>query len=311
MFITLIIIFFVHLAFKIEFVEGMCTNAVNGGTWKFKPGRDVALFGIETVEECSVMCASNSTCKGYTWRYDGVIGWCYKFAVLEDIFESAGVHSGTVTEVLEGSCLAEADAIIDEITTQSSDECAQLCYNTNGCVGYTWYEKSTPFPQYCFLYSICEDVIPCYGCSSGRISCVTSPQCYQYNVLDEESRSVHLHSDLDSNFYYCDRLEPGDVTSPRWQGQGYYRIMEPAGTVLSSSDPGINHCGTYGSGWIRGDTDDIQVGEERTVEACFTGHGDSCFRRKMISVTRCPGDYFVYQLSEVPTCFSRYCAALK
>ena len=106
--------------------------------------------------------------------------------------------------------LAGADDIIDEVTVESSEACAQLCTTTDGCLGYTWYEKLTPFPQFCFMYKNCEDTVPCYGCSSGRLSCISSPQCYGYRVLDEESRSVNLHSEQNSNFYFCDREASGN-----------------------------------------------------------------------------------------------------
>ncbi len=36
--------------------------------------------------------------------------------------------------------------------------------------------------------------------------------------------------------------------------QAITEIKEPVGIVIPSSDPGINHCGTHGSGWINEDT---------------------------------------------------------
>ena len=103
LFIKLIVCFGV---LELQNVEGKCENLITSATWKFKAGRDVSHFGVETVEECAALCASNPECRGYTWRFDDVIGWCYKFAVLENIHECAGCQSGTIAEVLEGSCLA-------------------------------------------------------------------------------------------------------------------------------------------------------------------------------------------------------------
>ena len=81
--------------------------------------------------------------------------------------------------------------IIDAGATESSDECAGLCYASDGCRGFTWYDNTTALPNRCFLFTICEDTLPCQHCISGRISCIASPQCYNYKILDEESRNVN------------------------------------------------------------------------------------------------------------------------
>ena len=170
---------------------GKCANSVqcnSGATWNFESGRDVFHPGINTVEECSALCGKHEECVGFTWRFDGVMGWCYEFAVLEGIHECSGCESRTVTEMLEGACSAGSEDIIDEFTVESSRECEQLCLDSDGCRGFTWYEKSTAFPNFCFLYSKCEDELPCIDCSSGRLSCIATPQCYQYKIMDESNR---------------------------------------------------------------------------------------------------------------------------
>ena len=148
-----------------------------------------------------MQCASSPECRGYTWRFDGVVGWCYEFAVLDGPIECPGCHSGTITEVLEGACLAGDDGFIEEVVLESADACAELCYDTDTCHGYTWYGKTTAFPQYCFLYSKCDEITPCIDCTSGRIDCIASPQCYNYKVLDEESRNIHNTVIVDGSYH--------------------------------------------------------------------------------------------------------------
>ncbi len=200
--------------------------------------------------------------------------------------------------------------IIDAGPTESSDECAGLCYASDGCSGFTWYDNTTALPNRCFLFTICEDTLPCQHCTSGRISCVASPQCYNYKVLDEESRNVKSKGDGE----FCDKVDNDRNCSPgKWEGAGYYRFMQPAGIMIPTSDPGSFHCGTLGTGWINGTTDSLPVGEETSMEMCFSWINpvlDSCHHRDEVRVTRCPEGYYVYYLKDAPAITYRYCSSM-
>ncbi len=252
------------------------------------------------------MCASSPECRGYTWRFDGVVGWCYEFAALEDLHECPECHSEAFTEVLEGACLAGDDGFIEEVVLESSDACAQLCYDTDSCHGYTWYAKTTAFPRYCFLYTKCDEMAPCLDCTSGRINCIASPQCYNYKILDEESRNVHFNLNI-SDFPFSDNYAVSRFRSPRWEDDGYYRVIKPAGIKITTSDPGPQRCGTDKPFWINGETESLEVGEETAMEVCVNYGNDPCFVSEEITATRCPGDYLVYYLPHTP---GRYCTSM-
>ena len=78
---------------------------------------------------------------------------------------------------------------------------------------------------------------------------------------------------------------------------------------MPTKSPGDLHCNTDRAGWINDEEDAIQhmkVGEEVYVKACFHTDQPDCFE-KQITVTRCPGDFYVYYLVETPRCNYRYC----
>ena len=49
-------------------------------------------------------------------------------------------------------------------------------------------------------------------------------------------------------------------------------------------------------------------GEKVNGTVCFAIDIDECFWSESIEIVNC-GEYFVYNLPEVPTCHLRYCAA--
>ena len=129
------------------------------------------------------------------------------------------------------------------------------------------------------------------------------PECNDYLVLDDSTRNVH-HGNEE---YYCDWA---NTTSPDWQGSNWYRMMPPAGVVITETSLEMYHCGTSFPGWIRG-THPTDEGEQVDVEACFSadyGNGDDCYYTQNIKITNC-GEYYVYFLPESPRCATRYCAA--
>jgi len=301
--------FVTKLCLGILFLKGThgCATSVTGATWKFTWGVDVEIQGVETVELCSELCREDASCHGYTWLTNGVVSYCYKFKSLDGMHVCEGCSSGTFPENLTGACAGSVDDVLDSGTTDSFEDCEQFCHDTLGCNVYTWYDQSTPFSRSCFLYELCTEEIPCTGCSTGRINCISSPQCFDYHVLNEESRSI-IDYDADCKSCYCD--QDGYVhESGLWKGKGYYRFMEPSGTMMPESSPGKYHCGTGAVGWLNGQHPE-EVGLEVEMEACFdsSSSGD-CNYSTNITVTKCNDGYFVYHLVDTPSCYERYCAA--
>ena len=92
-----------------------------------------------------------------------------------------------------------------------------------------------------------------------------------------------------------------------WQGSGYYRFVEPAGTMMPESSPGERHCGTGRSGWLNGQHP-TELGQEKALEVCFDFVNNICDQRRNITVTKCDG-FYVYYLVDVPSCNNRYCGS--
>ena len=131
------------------------------------------------------------------------------------------------------------------------------------------------------------------------------PECNHYLILDDPTRNVnHGFEEYEDNVDNC-----GYDTSPDWKGENWYRMMPPAGVVMTETSLERFHCGTSHPGWIRG-THPTDEGEKVTVEVCFSGDigdGSDCLFTQNIEITHC-GEYYVYLLPEVG-CGNRYCAA--
>ena len=242
----------IYFSAALRRAEGKCVTSTEELTWTFVNGRDTFKHDIESVEECSALCANLPGCKGYTWRFDIVLGrtWCYEFEELENLHDCPGCSSGVVPNTFDEACTMSTTNVIDEVSTITSQDCYQSCVDTDECNSYTWYNKSTPFANICFKLSGCYSLTPCFGCTSGKLNCFAPvpttpspstssttalhttqlptttlttqppapPQCNQYSILDEKSRNDHT-SGYD---FYCDQAGHSN-TSPRWKSRGYYR----------------------------------------------------------------------------------------
>ena len=138
------------------------------------------------------------------------------------------------------------------------------------------------------------------------------PECSDYLIMDDSSRNVHngyeKYTDED-NDYNC-----GYDTSPDWHGRNWYRMMPPAGVVITETSLTDHHCGSLRPGWIQG-SHPTNEGEQVDALVCFSadagdGAGGECEWGKPIQITHC-GDFYVYYLFQVPACAARYCAADK
>ena len=144
-------------------------------------------------------------------------------------------------------------------------------------------------------------------------------------ILDEDDRNVNhagcwdgtgnydednMIKDDDGNWiFYVDR-EGHDRKSAQWKGEGYYRLMEPAGIQLPEYTPGSEHCGTGATGWLNGSHPE-RSGEEVLRTVCFDGdrgNEHDCWEKQTITVTNCKG-YYVYFLPDFIYGEGRYCGA--
>ena len=130
--------FVIALCFGIIFLKGThgCATNVTGATWKFTVGfdHDIVKAGVETVELCSELCKEDASCHGYTWRSDGIIGWCYMFKSLDGMHACEGCISGTFPENLTGACAGSVEDVLDSGATETFEDCEQFCHDTLGCL---------------------------------------------------------------------------------------------------------------------------------------------------------------------------------
>jgi len=302
------------LILAVRDVSGVeCVTSVSGYTWEFKAGTDEEFTGVQTVDACLKKCNENRLCQGYTWVSTGVVSYCYTFQNLVGYHTCAGCSSGTVSSCNPVACSGNVDDILDQVTAQSNQECAKLCYDTPPfiCTAFTYYRSSS----LCFLYSYCNDQVPCNDCNTCSKNCIKQDkpdlpyQCSEYMVMDESDRSVR-NGGCGYNGgeqCYCDSEDSRYITSPRWQGAGFYRLMSSAGTKLTESYLGEFHCGTAAPGWLRGEHPQ-DIGVEKTMTVCFVYRDYECYMQSDITVTNCNG-YYVYYLPETPSCRMRYCAS--
>ena len=133
--------------------------------------------------------------------------------------------------------------------------------------------------------------------------------CTGYNILDEKERNHRFKTPSGTN--WCDKTGVSYKRSPKWQGEGWYRIMAPAGTQLVEQYAGTWHCGTGVTGWLEGSHSGIGVGQTVDRKVCFDVYRGSCASYPEwsldIKIRNC-GNFFIYYLKDVNWCNSGYCA---
>ena len=135
-------------------------------------------------------------------------------------------------------------------------------------------------------------------------------------VLDEADRSVTNDNrdkceDDDGNWICVYDREASRYTSAQWKGEGYYRLLLPAGKQIPEYAPVDWRCGSALTGWLNGTHPD-QFGVEVNMTVCFDwdrGNKWDCRFKRDIRVTNCKG-YYVYFLPELTFQSARYCGAI-
>lgn len=124
----------------------------------------------------------------------------------------------------------------------------------------------------------------------------TNPGCGDYKVLNDSSRkySSGIGGQKSDN-------EPNND----WAGEGWYRVMEPAGTRIYSSKPEKDEtCGTYYPGGIKVNIIP-DAGETVNNVVCLSGSTSYCEETVQIKVKNC-GRFYLYYLPKLLS-YTRYC----
>ena len=296
-------------------ILGDSTITVNKATWKFNYGFDQEIIGVETVEQCQKICLDDpENCRGYTHMQVGLNGYCYKFKELTGMHACETCSSGTTPQILDGSaCTFNKEIKLGEASAKSVDECWKICFETTDCLAFTYHNASSQHQNVCELFSQqCTKASPCEDCMSGHVNRLAAPvQCYEYGILDEETRNVYYGIDYSSNdACYWDALSSYQQ-SLRWSGDGYYRMVLPAGEMLLEGDPGKKEiCGTVFPGYLLEGSHPTNVGQEVDSIVYFSQNHYENYTRD-ITITRCPDNFYVYYLRELARqSFKRYCSDL-
>ena len=123
-----------------------------------------------------------------------------------------------------------------------------------------------------------------------------SAACSSYQPINDATRNVNAAGyalACDNTGYFANDSNP---TWIRFTGSG--------GTTLPLATPGMNVCGSQGTGWYAGTMP--SSGEMVNGTVCFTWTGSICRFSVSISVANC-GSFYIYLLPTVPACMMRYC----
>ncbi|CAF1031671.1 unnamed protein product [Adineta steineri] len=120
--------------------------------------------------------------------------------------------------------------------------------------------------------------------------------CSSYTTLNDPTRGVTAPGYA----LGCDNTAPFlNRTAPVW-----IRFMGTGGTTLPLTPPGLNLCGSTGTGWYAGAMPSSGAMVNGTV--CFNWDTAVCRYSSFISVVNC-GSFYIYNLPPAPACMMRYC----
>ncbi|XP_062520659.1 collagen alpha chain CG42342-like [Corticium candelabrum] len=86
---------------------------------------------------------------------------------------------------------------------------------------------------------------------------------------------------------------------------GWYRFSESLGGMIKTRCPKVQGCRAVAPGWMKGRHPN-RVGVAISRLVCFSLDGDCCLKSVRMDVINC-GDYYVYNLPEIPRCYYEYC----
>ncbi|UJR23712.1 hypothetical protein I4U23_026693 [Adineta vaga] len=121
-------------------------------------------------------------------------------------------------------------------------------------------------------------------------------ECSTYTTVDDPTRSINAPGYA----LGCDNVSPFlNRSQSIW-----IRFIGTGGTTLPLTTPGMNICGSQGTGWYYGTMP--STGQLLNGTACFTWDTSVCRFSASISVANC-GSFYIYLLPPPPACMMRYC----
>ena len=134
--------------------------------------------------------------------------------------------------------------------------------------------------------------------------------CLDYFLLSDPERNKNHGYD---GIGLCDYSGDYPYPSPDWQGPRWYKALLYGPTSEPSKIPEDivygNHCNAAAAGWLNG-THPTLFGQTVLREVCFHYSNDYwggiCAWSTYIQILNC-GEYFLYDMVDVPYCSSRYC----
>jgi hypothetical protein len=133
--------------------------------------------------------------------------------------------------------------------------------------------------------------------SSVNIGNQTGPPCSTYTTIDDPTRNI-----AQTGLLMCDDGPIFNTSS----GGASIRFEGSGGTMIPTSSPGKNHCGSLATGWFNGTLPTL-FGTMVNGSACFTADGFDCSLSHEISIVYYTGGFYVNFLPHVPLCSARYC----
>ena len=137
-------------------------------------------------------------------------------------------------------------------------------------------------------------------------------ECHNYKTLNYHGRAITNRP----KSYKASRTDiyGSPIANPDWKGRNRYRFTGPFTRMAVKGEVHNNmQCGCWGApGYIADPkAHEMKIGEMKEfVNVCFHGmKGTPCGISKSITITRCPGDYFVYRLPDMLGSGGVYCGA--
>ncbi|CAF3352343.1 unnamed protein product [Rotaria socialis] len=133
--------------------------------------------------------------------------------------------------------------------------------------------------------------------SSSESNGILPNACSAYTTIDDPTRSISAPGYA----LGCDNTAPFSN-----QSIGVWiRFIGTGGSTLPLSSPGMNLCGSTGTGWYAGSMPS-STGQITNGTACFTWYTSVCRASVSISVANC-NSFYIYFLPPAPICMARYC----
>merc|ERR1719370_2481465 len=189
-------------------------------TWEGETNQ--GFFNVTSKWECQTICKESSSCQGFTHFNSSAspfANFCETFPSIHSSIPCSNCVSGPSSCICSGpySCSLDGEALLGlDFGVASEDECAESCWNTDGCNFYSYFSSnSSPLKLACAKLSDCNDrksdpnvVSGPSDCSSIAIVSESYPMCFKtgtswvHNISTtipdvpslEECQSLCLHS---------------------------------------------------------------------------------------------------------------------